>query len=182
MRPRFSLGFQPRKGVSWPAISNIENDVSRKASEVPEKLKATNHGTLDHSMAELLEDFNGKEEKQLEIVPTDFEALGHGFIEHSMAELLDGLHDNTILRRGKARGKRTKAALKRSICSLGDRTIKSEDLLEPFSGGSSSNDDADYQNLVLAIPERKKQIISNKFQEALGATSLSDKGAFYCWT
>ena len=36
----------------------------------------------------------------------------------------------------------------------------------------------DCQNLELAIPEMKKQTISDKFQEALGATSLSDEGAF----
>ncbi|XP_022758032.1 uncharacterized protein LOC111305102 [Durio zibethinus] len=184
MRPRFSFGFQPRKGVSWPAISNIENDVSTKAGEVPERLKASNHGTIDHSMAEFLEDFNGKEEKQLEIIPTDVECLGHRFIEHSMAELLDDLQDNSSLLRGnskmhsRARGKRTKAALKRSICSLGDRTIESGDLHEPFSDGSSSNDEAEYQNLELTTPEMKKQTISDKFQEALGATSLSDEGAF----
>ncbi|XWS36204.1 hypothetical protein CRYUN_Cryun20dG0065100 [Craigia yunnanensis] len=184
MRPRFSFGFQPHEGVSRPAISNNENDVATKSAEVPERLKASDHGTIDHSIPELLEDFNGKEENQLEIVPADVEALGHGFVEHSMAELLDDLQDNTSLLRGnskmhsRARGKRVKAALKRSICSLGDRTIGSEDLHEPFSGGSSSNDKADYQNLELAIPEMKKQTISDKFQEALGATSLSDEGAF----
>lgn len=37
---------------------------------------------------------------------------------------------------------------------------------------------ADYQNLKLAIPEIKKQTISDKFQEALGATSLTAEGTF----
>ncbi|KAB2069210.1 hypothetical protein ES319_A08G081800v1 [Gossypium barbadense] len=151
---------------------------------MPERLKASDHGTLEHSIAEVLEDFNGEEENRLEIVPADVEAHGHGFIEHSMAELLDDLQDNTSLLRGnfkmhsRARGKRVQAALKRSICSLGDRTIESEDLNEPFSGGSSSNDEADYQNLKLAIPEIKKPTISDKFQEALGATSLTAEGTF----
>ncbi|XVF21924.1 hypothetical protein REPUB_Repub12eG0130900 [Reevesia pubescens] len=67
---------------------NCENDVSTKAGEVHERLKANDYGTVDHSIHELLEDFNGTEEKQLEIIPADVEALGHGFIEHSMAELL----------------------------------------------------------------------------------------------
>ncbi|TYH57472.1 hypothetical protein ES332_D08G091700v1 [Gossypium tomentosum] len=161
-----------------------ENEVSTKAGEMPERLKASDHGTLEHSIAEVLEDFNGEEENQLEIVPADVEAHGHGFIEHSMAELLDDLQDNTSLLRGnfkmhsRARGKRVQAALKRSICSLGDRTIESEDLNEPFSGGSSSNDEADYQNLKLATPEIKKPTISDKFQEALGATSLTVEGIF----
>ncbi|KAB2016310.1 hypothetical protein ERO13_D08G084100v2 [Gossypium hirsutum] len=161
-----------------------ENEVSTKAGEMPERLKASDHGTLEHSIAEVLEDFNGEEENQLEIVPADVEAHGHGFIEHSMAELLDDLQDNTSLLRGnfkmhsRARGKRVQAALKRSICSLGDRTIESEDLNEPFSGGSSSNDEADYQNLKLATPKIKKPTISDKFQEALGATSLTVEGIF----
>ncbi|XVF32736.1 hypothetical protein REPUB_Repub17cG0108900 [Reevesia pubescens] len=184
MRPRFSFGFQPHKGVSWPVVSNDESHVSTKAGEVPERMKTSDYETVVHSIPELLEDFNGKEEKQLEIVPADGEALGHGFIEHSMAELLDNLQDNPSLLRGnskmhsRARGKRVQAALKRSSCSLGDRTIESEDLNEPFSGGSSSNDEADYQNLELAIPEVKKQTISDKFQEALGTTSLTDEGVF----
>lgn len=61
---------------------------------------------------------------------------------------------------------------------MGDRIIESENLHEPFSGGSSSNDEADYQNLDHAIPEMKKQTISDKFQEAVAATSLGDEGAF----
>ncbi|TYJ21800.1 hypothetical protein E1A91_A08G086500v1 [Gossypium mustelinum] len=182
IKPRFSFCFQSHKGRS--ATSDNENEVSTKAGEMPERLKASDHGTLEHSIAEVLEDFNGEEENRLEIVPADVEAHGHGFIEHSMAELLDDLQDNTSLLRGnfkmhsRARGKRVQAALKRSICSLGDRTIESEDLNEPFSGGSSSNDEADYQNLKLAIPEIKKPTISDKFQEALGATSLTAEGTF----
>ncbi|OMO81860.1 hypothetical protein COLO4_23399 [Corchorus olitorius] len=184
MRPKFSFRFQSHKGVSLPAISNSENDMSTKAGEVPERLEANDHRIIDHLIPEVLEDFHGIEEDQLEIVPIDVEPLGHGVIEHSMAELLDDLHDNTSLLRGnskmhgRARGKRVPAALRRSIRSLGDRTIESEELHEPFSGESSSNDEADYQNLELAIPEMKKQTISDKFQEVLGATSLSDECVF----
>ncbi|XWS31693.1 hypothetical protein CRYUN_Cryun23aG0098000 [Craigia yunnanensis] len=77
----------------------------------------------------------------------------------------------------RAGGKRVQAALKRSISSLGDRAIESEDLHESFSGGSS-NDEADFQNLELAIPEMNNRTISDNFQEALGTNSLSDEGAF----
>ena len=103
MRPRFSFGFQPHKGVSQPSISNNENDVPTKSGEVPERLKASDHGNIDHSIPDLLEDFNEKEENQLEIVPADVEAIGHGFIEHSMTELLDDLQDNTSLLRGNSK-------------------------------------------------------------------------------
>ncbi|KAL4308398.1 hypothetical protein GQ457_01G053690 [Hibiscus cannabinus] len=175
MKHRFSFGFQPHRGVSCPTILDDKNDRSTKAGEVPERLQASDHGTLEHSIAEVLEDFSGEEENQLEIVPADVEALGPG---HSMAELLDVLQDNPGLLRGKfkmhrrARGKRVQTTLKRSIYSLGDRTIESEDLYEPFSCGSSSNDElADCQNLEL--PEIKKHTISDKFQEAVGSTSLS---------
>ncbi|GMJ01081.1 hypothetical protein like AT1G02960 [Hibiscus trionum] len=185
MKPRFSFGFQPHGEVSWPAISDNQNDMSTKVGEVPERLQAGDHGTLEHSIAEVLEDFSGEEENQLEIVPADVEALGHGFIGHSMAERLDDLQDNPSLPRGnfkmhsRAKGKRVQATLKKSIRSLGDRTIESEDLYEPFSGGSSSNDEADCRNLELAIPEIKKHTISDKFQEALGATSLSAEGTSF---
>lgn len=100
IKPRFSFRFQSHKGISWPATSNNENDVSTKAGEVPERLKASDHLTLEHSIAEVLEDFDVEEENQLEIVPADVEAHSHGFIEHSMAELLDHLQDNTSLLRG----------------------------------------------------------------------------------
>ena len=102
MRPRFSFGFQLHKGVSQPSISNNENDVPTKAGEVLER-KASDDGTIDHSIPDLLEDFNEKEENQLEIVPADVEAIGHGFIEHSMTELLDDLQDNTSLLRGNSK-------------------------------------------------------------------------------
>ncbi|GMI73765.1 hypothetical protein like AT1G02960 [Hibiscus trionum] len=98
------------------------------------------HGTLEHSIVEVHEDFSGEEENQ-------------------------------------ARGKRVQATLRRSICSLGDSPIESEDLYEPFSGGTSSDDEAGCQNLELVIPEIKKHTISDKFQEALGSTSsLSAEG------
>lgn len=103
MRPRFSFGFQSQKGVSRHAISNNENDVPTEAGELPERLKASDHGTIDHSIAELLEDFNGEEENQLAILPADVEALGPGYIEHSMAELLDHLQDNAGLLRGNSK-------------------------------------------------------------------------------
>ncbi|KAK8636006.1 hypothetical protein V6N13_004716 [Hibiscus sabdariffa] len=162
MKLTFSFGFQPHGGVSWPAISDNKNDMSTKA--------------------EVLEDFSGEEENQF---PANVEALGLGFIGHSMAERLDDLQDNPSLLRGnlkmhsRAKGKRVQATLKKSICSLGDRTIESEDLYEPFSGGSSSNDEADCRNLKLAIPEIKKHTISDKFQEALGTTSLSAEGTSF---
>ncbi|XP_039048364.1 uncharacterized protein LOC120189096 isoform X2 [Hibiscus syriacus] len=133
-RPRFSFGFQPQRGVSCLSISDNENVMSTKAGKVPKRLQDSDHGTLEHSIAEVLEDFSGEEENQLEIVRADVEALGHG---HSMAELLDDLQDNPSLLRGnfkmnsRARGKRVQATLKRSICSLGDRTIESEALYEP---------------------------------------------------
>ncbi|KAK8630772.1 hypothetical protein V6N13_079548 [Hibiscus sabdariffa] len=178
MKHRFSFGFQSHRGVSCPTILDDKNDRSTKAGEVPERLQTSDHGTLEHSIAEVLEDFSGEEENQLEIVPADVEALGPG---HSMAELLDDLQDNPALLRGnfkmhrRARGKRVQTTLKRSIYSLGDRTIESEDLYEPFSCGSSSNDElADCQNLEL--PEIKKHTISDKFQEAVGSTSLSAEG------
>ncbi|KAK8972589.1 hypothetical protein V6N11_082519 [Hibiscus sabdariffa] len=177
MKPRFSFGFQPNRGVSCPTILDDKNDRSTKAGKEPERLQVSDHGTLEHSIVEVLDDFSG-EEDQLEIVPADVEAPGPG---HSMAELLDDLQDNPSLLRGnfkmhrRARGKRVQTTLKRSIYSLGDRTIESEDLYEPFSCGSSSNDElADCQNLEL--PETKKHTISDKFQEAVGSTSLSAAG------
>lgn len=65
---------------------------------------------------------------------------------------------------------------RRSISQLGDRTIDCEDL-EPMGSGSSSDNEASYQNPKPAFPEVKRQTIVDRFQEALGTTSR-DEAAF----
>ncbi|XWS31692.1 hypothetical protein CRYUN_Cryun23aG0097900 [Craigia yunnanensis] len=62
MNPRFSFDFHHIKEFHG-LLFQIMKMVSTKAGEVPKRLKANDHGTLeDHSIPELHEDFNGKEE------------------------------------------------------------------------------------------------------------------------
>ncbi|GLT28516.1 hypothetical protein SLA2020_034420 [Shorea laevis] len=176
-KPRFSFGL-PHK--SWPSVLKDENDALPVDSRKPERLKAIDHETSEQAIDEFPEEFHGYRDEQSEFVPAEEEAPGQGFQEHSMAELLDDLQDNTSLPRwhskisSRTRGKRALPAFKKHSCSLGDRTIDGEDLPELMVGDSSSNDEADYQILKLVIPEVKKTM-ADRFQEALGATSLSSE-------
>ncbi|KAK9282458.1 hypothetical protein L1049_005376 [Liquidambar formosana] len=82
------------------------------------------------------------------------------------------VHSRTI-------GRRVHLVVKRSISTLGDRSIDNEDPPEPLGSGSSSDDEANVQSLKLAIPEIKKQTLADQFQEALGVACLNDKGALF---
>ncbi|KAE8660615.1 Soybean protein regulated by cold-2-like protein [Hibiscus syriacus] len=157
------------------AFADNENVMSTKAGKVPKRLQDSDHGTLEHSIAEVLEDFSGEEENQLEIVRADVEALGHG---HSMAELLDDLQDNPSLLRGNFKmqeEKGYKLLSKEVYVHLVIEPLKVKPSMSP-SDESSSNDEADCRNLELAFPEIKNHTISDKFQAALGSTFLSAEG------
>ncbi|KAL5839246.1 hypothetical protein ACOSQ3_011954 [Xanthoceras sorbifolium] len=173
-KPKFSFRFQlHRGGLSPPLISKNDNSLPSEVDKVPGKLK-----TIDQeecSIINILEDLHGNKAEQSESVPTEVEDL-HWSSKRTMADLLDGLQDNSSLLRRNSKmytstTKKKVQAVEKSISLLGDRTIDSEDLPEFVDSRSSSDDEVNYQNLKLVVPEMKKQTIADKFQEALGATS-----------
>lgn len=179
-KPKFSFRFQShREGLSSPSISKDDNSTPCKVDELPERIETAD--CEKHSIAGLLEGFSGKKARQSEMVPDEVEDP-HWCDDHSAAEHLDGLWDNSsLLRRNskmnsRTRGKRMQVFSRRSISQLGDRTIDCEDL-EPLGSGSSSDDEANYQNPKPAVPEVKRQTIVDRFQEAFGTTSR-DEAAF----
>ncbi|KAL5859071.1 hypothetical protein ACOSQ3_000364 [Xanthoceras sorbifolium] len=173
-KPKFSFRFQlHRGGLSPPLISKNDNSLPSEVDKVPGTLK-----TIDQeecSIINILEDLHGNKAEQSESVPTEVEDL-HWSSKRTMADLLDGLQDNSSLLRRNSKmytstTKKKVQAVEKSISLLGDRTIDSEDLPEFVDSRSSSDDEVNYQNLKLVVPEMKKQTIADKFQEALGATS-----------
>ncbi|KAL5858781.1 hypothetical protein ACOSQ4_000077 [Xanthoceras sorbifolium] len=173
-KPKFSFRFQLHKGGLSPTlISKNDNSLPSEVDKVPGKLK-----TIDQeecSIINILEDLHGNKAEQSESVPTEVEDL-HWSSKRTMADLLDGLQDNSSLLRRNSKmytsaTKKKVQAVEKRISLLGDRTIDSEDLPEFVDSRSSSDDEVNYQNLKLVVPEMKKQTIADRFQEALGATS-----------
>ncbi|GAV88955.1 hypothetical protein CFOL_v3_32376 [Cephalotus follicularis] len=179
-KPKFSFRLHStREGLS--CHSKDENDVSSKVHDVPKGLEAVDHETFKRSIAEVPEDFDEEEEKHSDNRSTEVLALGHRLVQHSMAELLDGLQDNACLLRENSKmfcrkkGKKVQL-VKRSMSCLGNETLDSEDLLDSMSSPSSSENEANHQSLVIAIPEMKRKTIADQFQEALGSTNMNDEG------
>ncbi|KAH9745169.1 kinetochore protein [Citrus sinensis] len=178
-KPKFSFRFQPRREGLFSPVSKNDNSIPCKVDELSERME-----TVDcekHSITGLLGGFPGKKATQSEMVPDEVEDP-HWCDDHSVAEHLDSLRDSSsLLRRNskmnsRTRGKRMQVFSRRSISQLGDRTVDCEDL-EPVGSGSSSDNEANYQNPKPAIPEVKRQTIVDRFQEALGTTSR-DEAAF----
>ncbi|KAI9180598.1 hypothetical protein LWI28_006355 [Acer negundo] len=176
-KPKFSFRFQLHKeGLPTPLISKNDNCLPSEVDEIPRRFKTIDQE--EYSILNILEDFHGNKAKQSESVHTEVEDL-HWSSKRTMAELLDGLQDNSsLLRRNSmmytGTTKKKVQAVEKSISPLGDRTINSEDLLEFMDSRSSSDDEVNYQNLELAVPEMKKQTIADRFQEALSATSSDE--------
>ncbi|KAH9793604.1 kinetochore protein [Citrus sinensis] len=178
-KPKFSFRFQPRREGLFSPVSKNDNSIPCKVDELPERMETAD--CEKHSIAGLLGGFPGKKATQSEMVPDEVEDP-HWCDDHSVAKHLDSLRDNSsLLRRNskmnsRTRGKRMQVFSRRSISQLGDRTVDCEDL-EPVGSGSSSDNEANYQNPKPAIPEVKRQTIVDRFQEALGTTSR-DEAAF----
>lgn len=161
-KPRFSFGLQSHeKRASRTSTLKDENDLS-----------IVIHEDVENTMDQLNEHPHGHRNKQLVLVADEVESSGRGFYEHSVAELLDGLQENTGLPR---RNPKISCKRRKRVQLSVKKDIRSDALPEPIIGDSSSNDEADYQNCKLAIPETKKTM-SDRFQEALGTTSLSNEG------
>ncbi|KAA8543127.1 hypothetical protein F0562_021378 [Nyssa sinensis] len=187
VKPKFSFRFQShRKDLSWPVNSKDGNDNSYKALPLPGELETTDHGTMQHSMAELLENFQGKKIEQSEIHGPPAEVgVGHNYAERSVVELLDGYQEKDGMLKGnskmygKTKGRRVQLVVKRNTSPLGYRNMDGDDPLEALDNGPSSDDEAGVQNLQLLIPESPRKTMADQFQEALGAASMNNQGPLF---
>ncbi|KAJ6710466.1 KINETOCHORE PROTEIN [Salix koriyanagi] len=185
-KPKFAFHFQSLKdGLNQPFISKDTNPITFKVDDGPERSETIENKNLENLSPASHEEFCGENVNLSEIKPVEDEALNHGFVDHSMAELLDGLQDKNIQPRGnpkwysRTKSRRGHIVMKRSMSLLGDRIIDDEDQPELMASGSSSEDETDHQNINLAGLEMKKQTITDRFQEALAATSVSDEGVIF---
>ncbi|KAJ6404232.1 hypothetical protein OIU84_012418 [Salix udensis] len=185
-KPKFAFHFQSLKdGLYQPFISKDTNPITFKVDDGPERSETIENKNLENISPASHEEFCGENVNLPEIKPVEDEALSHGFVDHSMAELLDGLQDKNIQPRGnpkwysRTKSRRGHIVMKRSMSLLGDRIIDDEDQPELMASGSSSDDETDHQNINLAGLEMKKQTITDRFQEALAATSVSDEGVIF---
>ncbi|XP_057965872.1 uncharacterized protein LOC131156308 isoform X3 [Malania oleifera] len=174
-KPKFSFRFQlPKEGFFLSSILKDERDFCCKDQHVPQEAVAL--WTAEHSMSELLEDFQGERTTYSEIngMPAEVDTSGHGLANNSMTELLDGLQDKTGDNRTK--GNRVQLAGKKSILSLGDRNTDDEDPPELMGDGTSSDEETYNQNLKLVIPEIERQTMADRFHEVLSAAQVNDEG------
>ncbi|KAB5569429.1 hypothetical protein DKX38_003222 [Salix brachista] len=185
-KPKFAFHFQSVKdGLYQPYISKDTNPITFKVDDGPERSETIENKNQENLSPASHEEFCGENVNLSEIKPVEDEALSHGFVDHSMAELLDGLQDKNIQPRGnpkwysRTKSRRGHIVMKRSMSLLGDRIIDDEDQPELMASGSSSDDETDHQNINLAGLEMKKQTITDRFQEALAATSVSDEGVIF---
>ncbi|KAB1203065.1 hypothetical protein CJ030_MR8G005547 [Morella rubra] len=157
--------------------------MSFKDHEASERFNTTGLRPEEHSISDVLGDCQRENDNQSEAMHAEVGALGQGCIEHSMAVLLDGLKDRATLQQGvskmysRTRGTQKQIVAKRSISVLGDRTVYNEDSPESMGSGSSSDDKAKDQKLKVTILEMKRQTMTDRFQEAFGATFLNEEGA-----
>ncbi|TKY47873.1 hypothetical protein E2542_SST29934 [Spatholobus suberectus] len=156
-KPRFSLPSVSRKcGGIGPSISNIES--------LPEIMKAVDPMTSANLDGKHLED-DGRIEINSDIEPAEREAFPHGFNLASMDDLFDNLQD-----------KAAQLFQKSSRSHLQETVIDSEDSPEPVDSGSSSDNEVSDQHIKITFPGKKMQTMAERFEEALGPSSVITEG------
>ncbi|RXI02614.1 hypothetical protein DVH24_002692 [Malus domestica] len=124
-------------------IEDIQGEEEKQLEIVPVHVNELGHGSIEQSMAELLDGLQDK------------------------TSMLRGR--SKMYRR--KRRKRAQPDMK-IVSSLGDSVIDSESSPEHLGLGSPSNSEADDQILKLDKPEVKRQTLVDRFQEALSDRAL----------
>ncbi|CAL0302438.1 unnamed protein product [Lupinus luteus] len=147
-----------------------------KYDRLPEIFKAVDPGasaTLDGNHLE----GEGKIKINSDSEPAESEAHAHGANLPSMADLFDKMQDKTNLyfthdcqRKGKT------AHQKSSRFQSLNTIVDSEDSPEPVGSGSSSDNEVSEQKMKFTSPGKKMQTIADRFQEALGSSSVINDG------
>ncbi|KAE9593829.1 hypothetical protein Lalb_Chr18g0047211 [Lupinus albus] len=149
-----------------------------KFDRLPEIFKAVDPGASATSDGNYLED-DGKIEINSDTEPVESEAHAHGVNLPSMADLFDKMQDKTSLyfaHDSQRRGKTGPFFQKRSRFQSLNTIVDSEGSPEPVGSGSSSDNEVSEQKLKITSPGKKMQTIADRFQEALGSSSVIDDG------
>ncbi|XP_020976600.1 uncharacterized protein LOC107639083 isoform X5 [Arachis ipaensis] len=137
--------------------------------------------TLDSNHTE---DNNGVELSS-DTEPAEAEAIAPGPNLPSMADLFENLQDKTHLAfpvstfqyfpHGQTRGK-TGHTVQKSRSDLPDMIADSEDSPDLVDSGSSSDNEESDQHMRITFCGKKTQTMADRFQEALGASSVIAEG------
>ncbi|XP_052184640.1 uncharacterized protein LOC127796516 isoform X2 [Diospyros lotus] len=169
--------------IFQPVSGKADVKISYEGSSVLQELEAVDNKAMKSPTAEILETFQGGKIEQSENsgVPAEM-AIGHKYMKYSMTELLDSYKDRTGLPEANStmytrrRGQRLHLVHERNISPLGERNLDNKDPPEALDSQSSTDDEespqAHVQNLGLINPEHKEKTMTDKFQEAFGATSI----------
>ncbi|XP_061355373.1 uncharacterized protein LOC133299895 [Gastrolobium bilobum] len=164
-KPRLSH----KSGHFGPSISNIDR--------LPEIMKAVDPKASANLEGNFLEN-DGRIKINSGTEPDETEDLAHGFNQRSMTDLFDNLQDKSDLyfqhdsqRRGK-----TVQLFENSRSHLQDTGIDCENSPEPVDSGSSSDNEVTDRNMKNTFPRKKMQTMADRFQEALGTSSVIGEG------
>ncbi|XP_019419461.1 PREDICTED: uncharacterized protein LOC109329981 isoform X2 [Lupinus angustifolius] len=149
-----------------------------KFDRLPEIFKAVDPGASATLDGNHLED-EGKIEINSDTEPAESKAHAHGANLPSMADLFDKMQDKTSLyftHDSQRRGKTVQLFQKRSRFQTLNTIVDSEDSPEPVGSGSSSDNEVSEQKMKITSPGKKMQTIADRFQEALGSSSVVDDG------
>ncbi|XP_057431161.1 uncharacterized protein LOC130724019 isoform X2 [Lotus japonicus] len=153
-----------------PAVSNID-----RLSEIKE---AVDPEASENFVEDYLED-----DFRMEIkadAPAKTEALALEFNQPSIADIFDNLQDKYdpyFPRNGQRRGKAMLRPQKNSRSHFQDKVVEREDSPEPLDSGSSSDNEVDDQQVKMNSPRKKMQTMADRFQEALGSSSVINEAS-----
>ncbi|XP_054802074.1 uncharacterized protein LOC129305896 isoform X2 [Prosopis cineraria] len=176
--PKFSKqSLSHEHEPSGASISNCDETVPFKIHGLPQATETVSPGISACSIESFLED-DDEVGNISETQHTEQECPAHGLNLHSMADLVDNLQDkaySNLPHYCQKRGKKVKHFPIRSRSLLQDRS-NGGDSPEPMDSGSSSGNEVSDQNTKIAFPEKKMQTMADRFQQALGASRVTDEG------
>ncbi|XP_028771147.1 uncharacterized protein LOC114728407 isoform X1 [Neltuma alba] len=180
-RPKFSRqSLSHKHELSGTLISNCDRSMPFEIHGLPQTIEPVSPGISACSIESYLED-DDEVGNNLETKPAEEEEyVARGLNLHSMADLVDNLQDKAcsyLSHYRKTRGKKAKHFSTRSRSLLQDSS-NGEDSPEPVDSGSSSDNEVSDQNMKIASPEKKLQTMADRFQQALGASSVTDEGTY----
>ncbi|KAK4282472.1 hypothetical protein QN277_013846 [Acacia crassicarpa] len=173
--PPQSLLHRHEPSGTW--VSNCDSSVPFEIHGLPETTEAFSPGISACSIESYLED-DDEVGNNLEIEPAEEECLASGLNLQSMADLVDNLQDKAysyLPQNCQTRGKKVNHFPTTSRSLLQDRS-DGEDSPELMDSGSNSDNEASDQNMKIAFPEKKLQTMADRFQQALGASCVTEEG------
>ncbi|XP_027930261.1 uncharacterized protein LOC114186532 isoform X2 [Vigna unguiculata] len=154
--PKANISGSRKCGGIGPSVPQIDS--------LPEILKAVDPRSSGNLEENHLED-DDKIEVNSDTEPDETEVFPHEFNLTSVNGVFNNLQD-----------KANQLLQKSSRPHLKETAVDSEDFSEPVESGSSSDNEASYQQIKNAFPVKKMQSMTELFLEALGTSSVIIEG------